>query len=111
MLPQNSNKIIDTRRERDKSKSIIEGIQTIDTKYKSKIITPKNAKKTDNKLQHQCINFSRMENYSLKKKIFPSLSLYVSKNKKSNVQARINMNNYETNINKPILLSSSEKTT
>jgi len=51
---------------------------------------------------------SNLDNLSFKKKSFQS-SLYGTNTKKSDVQARLNINNYETNYN-PLLCSYEKKT-
>ena len=106
-LPPKSN-FINTVRHRDNSKfKNINGNKSNEAKN-VKLTTPKQGKKYPQSKKQENILFNSIENFTLKKKVFPT-SFYSSNLKKSDVHAKINMNNYETNVNNAILLSSNEK--
>lgn len=108
--PKSTSKLLDTNRRRDKSKQIIEEKNTIEFIQKEESNkTPEIKKKSLKNKKQENVVFTNIDNLSFKKKSFQS-SLYGSSIKKSDVQARLNINNYET-VNNPLLLCSYEKKT
>ena len=96
-----STKFIETCRHRDTSD--IKQVEQSGKDTQNKLITPKPSSKKSNNHNnnHMNIVLSSVENFSFKKKVFPSNLL--SGNKRSNVQARVNNDEYA------VLISSYEK--
>ncbi len=107
--PKSSSKLLETNRRRDKSKQIIEEKNTLEFSNKEDSNKPLEDKKKSSKpKKSENMVISNLDNLSFKKKSFQS-SLYGTNTKKSDVQARLNINNYETNYN-PLLCSYEKKT-